>query len=171
MTDTTEVQRYCDGVYVRATDYDALAAKLGDAERVARYESDIAQQALDQMKAEKARAEAAEARIAHLENHIEAVAKDTHKIMVAYSDRREGMTKFTDEQIKYLETKITFLDEGDVKKGFSVLGSVEGNVWGDVKGSVLGSVWGSVEGDVEGSVKGSVKGNVKGSGIQIGEKE
>ena len=74
-----------NGELVRAFDYDRLAAKLADAERVARYESDIAQQALDKIKAEKARADAAEARIAHLENHIEGVAKDTHKIMVAYA--------------------------------------------------------------------------------------
>ena len=34
--------------------YDALAAKLADAERVARYESDIAQQAIDRMRAAEA---------------------------------------------------------------------------------------------------------------------
>jgi len=38
-----------------------LEAKLAAAELVARYETDVAQQAIDQMKAEKGRAEAAEA--------------------------------------------------------------------------------------------------------------
>jgi hypothetical protein len=40
------------------------------------------------------------------------------------------MTEFTDEQIKYLETKIAFLDEGNVEKGFSVFGNVKGSVGG-----------------------------------------
>ena len=74
-----------NGELVRAFDYDRLAAKLAEAERVARYETDIAQQALDQMRAAEQRVATLEARIAHLENHIEAVAKDTHKIMVAYA--------------------------------------------------------------------------------------
>ena len=81
------------------------------------------------------------------------------------------MTKFTDEQIKYLETKITFLDEGDVKKGFSVEGDVEGSVWGNVGGSVEGDVLGNVGGSVEGDVFGSVEGSVWAGGIKTGEKQ
>lgn len=62
------------------------------------------------------------------------------------------MTKFTAQQIEYLESHIEFLDAEDVERGFSVLGSVGGNVWGDVKGDVWGDVKGSVLGDVEGNV-------------------
>jgi hypothetical protein len=47
--------------------YDRLAAKMADAERVARYESDIAQQALE---VEKARADAAEAKLAQQDDLV-----------------------------------------------------------------------------------------------------
>jgi multidrug efflux pump subunit AcrA (membrane-fusion protein) len=72
-----------NGDWVRATDYDALAAKLAEAERVARYESDIAQQALDQMKAEKARAEAAEAKLAEWRaaQHYTYIGKDGKPVL------------------------------------------------------------------------------------------
>lgn len=46
------------GHWVKASDYDALAAKLAEVE----------------------------GRIAYLENHIEAVAKDTHKIMLRHEE-------------------------------------------------------------------------------------
>lgn len=123
MTDTTEVERFepytdegnregygqmepCEGGdWVRATDYDALAAKLAEQiEWVKRLADDLIaaegreaklKAKLAELGAERdhwetfaiarqAKQHAAEARIAHLENHIEAVAKDTHKIMVAY---------------------------------------------------------------------------------------
>ena len=72
-----------NGDWVRATDYDALAAKLAEAERVARYESDIAQQALDQMKAEKARAEVAEAKLAEWRaaQHYTYIGKDGKPVL------------------------------------------------------------------------------------------
>lgn len=47
------------GHWVKASDYDTLAAKLADAERVARYETDVAQQAIDEIKALKSRADLA----------------------------------------------------------------------------------------------------------------
>lgn len=81
------------------------------------------------------------------------------------------MTKFTDEQIKYLETKIEFLDEGNVEKGFNVRGNVWGSVWGSVEGNVEGCVEGDVWGDIRGSVRGNVWRSVEGNGIQTGEKD
>jgi hypothetical protein len=65
------------------------------------------------------------------------------------------MTKFTEEQIKYLEEVIVFTENGMSVKDF------KGNVWGDVEGSVLGDVWGDVWGDVKGYVGGHVRGDVK----------
>ena len=79
-----------DGGYVRATDYDALAAKLADAERVARYESDIAQQALDQMKAEKARAKSAEAKLAE-------VTDDCDDLQIALASARKQLERYIGE--------------------------------------------------------------------------
>ena len=70
------------------------------------------------------------------------------------------MTKFTAEQIEYLEKKIVFLDSENVKRGFSVEGSVEGNVEGSVRGYVGGNIWGSVKGYVWGDVWGNVEGSI-----------
>ena len=79
-----------NGDWVRATDYDALAAKLADAERVARYETDIAQQALDQMKAEKARAEVAEAKLAEWRaaQHYTYIGKDGKPVLACDLEAR-----------------------------------------------------------------------------------
>jgi len=76
------------------------------------------------------------------------------------------MTKFTAEQLEYLEEFIEFTDDGFNVKGSvegNVKGDVEGSVWGSVKGSVLGNVKGNVWGYVEGSVLGDVEGSVWGS--------
>jgi hypothetical protein len=56
------------------------------------------------------------------------------------------MSKFTPEQIKFLERKIIMTEDG--------LGiqDVDGPVWGDVFGNVEGNVFGKVAGNVVGNV-------------------
>ena len=84
------------GFWVSKPDYDALAAKLADAERVARYETDIAQQALDQMRA-------AEAKLAEADAMIEAQQKDYASNNVRFAE--------AEHRAKAAEAKLAKVEE------------------------------------------------------------
>tara|TARA_R110001606_G_scaffold5658_2_gene25832 strand:+ start:279 stop:542 length:264 start_codon:yes stop_codon:yes gene_type:complete len=67
------------------------------------------------------------------------------------------MTKFTKEQLEYLEANV---DMCDYRLGIkNILCDVTGNVGGYVYGDIEGYV-GSVDGDIYGTVYGTVMGNV-----------
>lgn len=71
------------------------------------------------------------------------------------------MSKFTEEQLKFLEKVIKLgKDEEERPCILKVRCSIKGNVWGDVEGDIGGSVRGNVEHNINGIVFGCVKGNV-----------
>ena len=67
------------------------------------------------------------------------------------------MSKFTDEQIKFLEQAVTLIT---LPGGKLSIGSVNGSVLDGVNGSVFGKIGGEVYGIVEGNVWGNINGNV-----------
>ena len=72
------------------------------------------------------------------------------------------MSKFTDEQIKFLEQAIELKTVDGKIRIRNVYNDIDGFVLGNVRADVRGNVGGSVGGNVEGSVEGSVGGNVWG---------
>jgi NTP pyrophosphatase (non-canonical NTP hydrolase) len=88
-----------------------------------------------------------------------AISKTTRKKV------RKSMTKFTDEQQKFLEDIVSFKgDTFDIKHvSGNVLGNVMGHVFNDVEGGIWGSVFEGVKGDVGGNIEGHVEGDVWGN--------
>ena len=87
------------------------------------------------------------------------------------------MTKFTKEQLEYLETNVEMCEDrlginvirGDIYSyvGGNIHGNISGNVGGIIYGDISGNVGGNVLGDVEGNIEGILWGTV--DGVQVGE--
>ena len=68
-------------------------------------------------------------------------------------------SKFTEEELEYLEENITLTRDG----GFIVIDDVNCDVAGSIRGDVCGDIEGNVRGDIDGDVDGCVGGDVLGS--------